>query len=85
VTKNDGKYLIDGIPNGQYTLHTTHIFGGQSQQRVTITDQAQTVNLSLISNKVVLDLESHKNKHGQQYQSANDDNSISEDDYYDDF
>gem|GEM_PF-444661 len=69
LTDQAGRYTIPDIPPGDYTLHLEHIYGGQHQHPMSMAQEDMTFDKTLISTKVIRDLESHKNKYGQQYET----------------
>jgi plastocyanin len=69
ATKEDGSYEIKDVPPGTYTLHAVHIFGGEAETSITIGKDPATQDFTLTSEKVVREIEDHKNKDGKSYRS----------------
>jgi plastocyanin len=68
VTDEKGDFSIDNVPPGNYKLNVWHIYGGMTEQNITVTDVDMTLPLlSVISTKVVRDVQKHTNKHGKKY------------------
>ncbi|MFT4926968.1 MAG: plastocyanin [Phenylobacterium sp.] len=68
VTDEDGQFTLDNVPVGDYQLNVWHIYGGKSEQAVTITDQPLTLpGMAITSTKVVREIVKHANKFGKKY------------------
>lgn len=67
ITDSSGQYNIKDIPPGEYTIHAWHIFGGESNKKITITHENIKMDFTLTNTKVIREISSHKNKYGQKY------------------
>lgn len=65
----DGRFSVNGVPDGEYTLHVWHDRGGEHQRKINITASGTTdvnVQLDARSYRFV----QHRNKFGQDYTAA---------------
>ena len=68
LTDAAGAFRIEGIPPGNYVVVAWHIYGGRTEQPITIiADEVQVLNLTATSTKVLRQLVKHKNKFGKPY------------------
>jgi plastocyanin len=78
-TDKQGHYFIRDVPSGKYKLKTWHIYGGSSERDIVIGVKNLREDFTLVSTKVIREIEEHKNKQGLDYQSPDsygyDDNS----------
>lgn len=68
TTDSQGKFSINNVPKGQYTLHAWHIFGGSRSINIKLTQNTNLAKQTLVSTRVVRQLENHLNKQGKPYQ-----------------
>ena len=69
-TNADGYYQIKGIPEGEYTLHAVHIYGGTTEEKIKVEKDPINKDFTLTSQKVVREINDHKNKDGKSYRSG---------------
>jgi plastocyanin len=70
VTDPDGKFNITDVPAGNYQLTAWHIYGGKSEQAITVADATlQIPAIEVVSTKIVRDVQKHKNKNGKKYKT----------------
>lgn len=68
TTDEQGNYKMDNVPPGDYTLNVWHIYGGSESKEVTVGSGALAVApLTVVSTKVIREIQKHKNKHGKSY------------------
>ncbi len=68
TTDEQGKYTLSNVPPGDYQLKIWHIYGGEQVKDITVTEQGlEMAAVTLVSTKVIREIESHKNKHGKDY------------------
>ncbi|MCB1877953.1 MAG: hypothetical protein KDH88_18415 [Chromatiales bacterium] len=67
VSDESGSYRIEGVPPGNYVLRAWHIFGGSNSTAVSVGETESRADFSLVSTKVVREIETHKDKRGRDY------------------
>jgi plastocyanin len=68
LTNEKGEFTIENVPAGTYQLKVWHIYGGMKEQTLTVAQGDNRLELiSVVSTKVVREVEKHKNKHGKKY------------------
>ncbi len=77
VTDEDGRFVIQNVPDGEYTLKVWHIYEGEAQEVVRVAGQHVELNFSIVSLKKVRDFMNHANKDGQSYPSGSSSSSSS--------
>ncbi|GAK49199.1 hypothetical protein U14_00417 [Candidatus Moduliflexus flocculans] len=70
VTDEDGHFVIQNVPDGEYTVKVWHIYEGEAQDVAKIAGQNVELNFSVVSQKKVRDFMNHANKEGQSYPSG---------------
>ena len=85
ITDENGHYVIKNVPKGKYDLKAWHIYGGSEQKKIEIKNEEVTLDMTLVSTKLIRDLEKHKNKNGNAYKKkSKQDPNRNFDDQYDD-
>jgi plastocyanin len=67
LTQEDGSFEITGVPPGSYTLNAWHIYGGEEQQPLELSESGADVTFRLVSTQVVRDVVNHRDKHGRRF------------------
>ena len=77
VTDEEGRFVIQNVPDGEYTVKVWHIYEGGAQEVAQVAGQNVELNFSLVSQKKVRDFMNHANKEGQSYPSGSSSSSSS--------
>ena len=77
VTDEEGRFVIQNVPDGEYTVKVWHIYEGEGQEVAQVAGQNVELNFSIASLKKVRDFMNHANKEGQSYPSGSSSSSSS--------
>ena len=77
VTDEEGRFVIQNVPDGEYTVKIWHIYEGEAQAVAQVAGQNVELNFSIASLKKVRDFMNHANKDGQSYPSGSSSSSSS--------
>ena len=69
VTDREGNYKIRDVPPGRHQLKVWHIYGGSDEITVQLATEPMQQNFTVVSKKLIREIEQHKNKHDRQYGS----------------
>lgn len=70
LTDENGRYRIQGLPEGDYVLRVWHIFGAADQKPVRIGKQALTVDFTVRSAQSTQEILEHPDKTGREYSDS---------------
>jgi plastocyanin len=70
LTDEKGRYLIRGLPPGDYVLRVWHIFGGTDQKPIRVEKTPLKADFTIRSTQSNQDVIEHPNKAGQSYPAA---------------
>ena len=70
VTDEQGRYTIKDVPPGSYEIRIWHIFGGHTGARIEVKDAPLVKDFTITSEKVIREIEAHKDKNGRRYRKA---------------
>jgi hypothetical protein len=70
LTDENGRYRIQGLPEGDYVLRVWHIFGAAEQKPVRIGKQALTVDFTVRSAQSSQEILEHPDKSGKEYSDS---------------
>ena len=70
LTDENGRYRIQGLPDGDYVLRVWHIFGGADQKSMRVGKQPLTVDFTVRSAQGTQEILEHPDKSGKGYSDS---------------
>ncbi|MGE5258277.1 MAG: carboxypeptidase regulatory-like domain-containing protein [Hyphomicrobiales bacterium] len=70
LTDENGRFRIQGLPEGDYVLRVWHIFGGADQKPVRVGKQSLTVDFTVRSAQGTQEILEHPDKSGKGYSES---------------